>query len=175
MSQDHNPVSRQKDIVIQELQGEILIYDLNINKAFCLNETSALVWQSCDGKKSVSEISSGLSKTLNQPINEDLVWLAIEQLKQENLLLNGEKVKTNFNGLSRRKAIKKAGIVAVTSLPLITSLVAPVPANAASAGTCTAIGQPCTNSDQCCPGPITGTKVCDTGSGDNICIDGIPG
>jgi hypothetical protein len=51
------PHSRTKELVVQELKGELLIYDLSTNKAFCLNETSALVWQLCDGKSSISEIS----------------------------------------------------------------------------------------------------------------------
>ncbi len=33
---------RNKDIVIQEIEGEVLVYDLMSNKAVCLNETSAL-------------------------------------------------------------------------------------------------------------------------------------
>jgi hypothetical protein len=36
------PISRQQNIVVQDLGSEVLIYDLTINKAFCLNETSAL-------------------------------------------------------------------------------------------------------------------------------------
>jgi len=51
------PESRQSGLVIQELGGEILIYDLREDKAFCLNATSALVWQACDGNKTVGEIS----------------------------------------------------------------------------------------------------------------------
>lgn len=29
---------------MQELENEVLIYDLKADNAFCLNETSALVW-----------------------------------------------------------------------------------------------------------------------------------
>lgn len=35
----------------------MLVYDLNTNKAASLNETSALIWQSCDGSKTVAEIA----------------------------------------------------------------------------------------------------------------------
>jgi hypothetical protein len=38
------PISRKSHIVVQYFGNEILIYDLTENKAFCLNETSALVW-----------------------------------------------------------------------------------------------------------------------------------
>ena len=39
------PRSRRNDLVVQEMDGEILIYNLTENKAFSLNETSALVWE----------------------------------------------------------------------------------------------------------------------------------
>jgi hypothetical protein len=43
MDKGVQPVCRQNSLVVQELAGEILIYDLKANKAVCLNETSALI------------------------------------------------------------------------------------------------------------------------------------
>ena len=51
------PKVRVADIVVQEFADEILIYDLKNNKAFCLNETSSMIWQACDGKKDISDLS----------------------------------------------------------------------------------------------------------------------
>lgn len=141
------PLSRKDDIVVQEADGEVLIYDLNDNKAFCLNETSALVWQMCDGNKSISEISEGVAKKMNQPANEDLIWLALEQLKNENLIANGEELPNNFEGLSRRQVIKKIGFGTMIALPIVTGLIAPIAVQAGS-GTL-ASGSPCTASSQC--------------------------
>lgn len=128
------PLSRKEDIVIQEADGEVLIYDMSKNKAFCLNETSALVWQMCDGNKSVSEISKGISKKLGAPSNEDLVWLAIDQLKKENLIANSEELSSNFEGMSRREVIKKVGLGTMIALPIVTGLVAPTAVHALSSG-----------------------------------------
>jgi hypothetical protein len=136
MKQKVAPQSRKNDLVVQDLNGEVLIYDLKSNKAFCLNETSALVWQACDGTKSVPEISQTIGKKLNEPANEDLVWLALDQLKKENLLENGEDVTPNFGGMSRREVIRKVGIGTMIALPLISSLVAPTAMMALSAGAC---------------------------------------
>ncbi|MDQ6785929.1 MAG: PqqD family protein [Acidobacteriota bacterium] len=132
MQKNFKPVSRQENLVVQELHGEVLIYDLAENKAFCLNETSALVWQMCDGKKNVTEINEILSKKLNSPANEDLVWLALDQLKKEKLIETKEDFQIDFNGLSRREVIKKVGLASVIALPLVASLVAPTPASAQS-------------------------------------------
>lgn len=125
------PQSRKSEIVIQKFENEILIYDLKTNKAFCPNETSAIIYQLCDGKNSVADIAQRFSKQSNQPINDELVWLALDGLKKENLLENDD-VEINFNGLNRRQIIKKVGLASMISLPLISSVVAPSAAMAAS-------------------------------------------
>lgn len=43
MVSKNHPKGRTNDIIVQELDGEVLIYNLKDNKAFCLNETSSLV------------------------------------------------------------------------------------------------------------------------------------
>ena len=81
------PISRKADIVVQELYKEILIYDLSIHKAFSLNETSALVWQACDGSRTIADISDAVGKQLNSQVNEDIIWLALDQFKIRCALL----------------------------------------------------------------------------------------
>lgn len=127
-----HPLGRQTELVVQELHGELLIYDLKIHKAFCLNETAALVWQACDGTKTVFEISRQLNKKFKTPFPEDLVWLALSELKKENLLVNGEEVANKLEGLSRREVIRKIGFASLITLPAIASLVAPTAASAQS-------------------------------------------
>lgn len=136
------PKARKENLVVQELNGEVLIYDLQKSKAFCLNETSSLVWQLCDGNLSVSEISESISRKLNSPANEDLVWLALDQLKKENLIANGEEVISNFAGMTRREVVKKVGLGTMIALPIVASLTAPMAVHALS--TCTSMGTNCT-------------------------------
>ncbi len=143
MKKENNPLSRRENIVEQEIDGEVLIYDLVKNKAFCLNKTSALVWQSCDGKKTIAEISDWLGKQLNSQTNEDIVWLALDQLSKEGLIVPETKPVSKFAGLTRREAIRKVGLASVIALPLITSLVAPLAIHANSSciagGICTCL------------------------------------
>jgi hypothetical protein len=127
------PVSRKDNLVVQELDGEVLIYDVSENKAFCLNETSGLIWQACDGEKSVAEISKLVSQKLNSPANEDLIWFALDQLKKENLIENGANLPNHFAGMSRREVIKKIGLGTMIALPVVASMVAPVAVEAQSA------------------------------------------
>ena len=132
MKNNFKPVSRKENVVIQELAGEVLIYDLKTNKAHCLNETSAIVWQACDGERNVADISKHLSEKLNAPATDDLVWLALDQFKKDELIVNGSEINGFSGGMSRREVIRNVGLASVVALPLISSLVAPTAASAQS-------------------------------------------
>lgn len=49
MDKENKPKSRRENIVVQEFDDEVLIYDLERDRAFCLNKTSAVVWRACNG------------------------------------------------------------------------------------------------------------------------------
>lgn len=120
------------DIVVVELDGEFLVYDKKSNKAFNLNTTSALIWELCDGEHSLSEISRSVGEKLDATVDDGLVWLALDQLKQADLLEHEIAVPDSLAGLSRRQAIRKVGLAAVVTLPFISSLVAPTAMHAQS-------------------------------------------
>jgi hypothetical protein len=148
----HLPIRRKADIVVRELENEILLYDLSLHKAWCLNQTSALVYQFCDGANSVAEISDLMSRELKTPVSEDLVWLALKQLRRQNLLENEEESTSQVAGLSRRELLKKARLTSIVMLPVIVSIVAPTAAMAAS---CIPFSSPCApGGSACCPGSI---------------------
>ena len=164
------PVSRKDNLVVQEADGEVLIYDLTENKAFCLNETSALIWQLCDGKKSLTEMSIELGKKLNSPASEGLVWLGLEQLKKENLIENEVTVPIDLVGMSRREVIRKVGIGSMIAIPIISSLIAPTAAQAQT----TACPDPGNYMDacRCAPGTFPGSCNGTGGGGSQVCPSG---
>jgi len=143
MNNSQYPLARKSGLVVQEMPDEVLVYDLNSNKAHCLNETAAKVWKSCDGKTSIGEMAAVFGKGNN----EDLVWLAIDQLSENELLEIG--VTSKFKGQSRRDVIKKIGLASVVAVPVIASLVAPQ--NALAAQSCN-----CVNNLQCVSGANRG-------------------
>nr|MDQ3374378.1 PqqD family protein [Acidobacteriota bacterium] len=118
-----NPIARKAGLVLQEMPDELLVYDLDTNKAHCLNQTSAFVWKACNGKNTVGDISRLFGTDAGNSVPEDLVWLAIDQLSQNNLLEN--KISPKLNGQTRREVIKKIGLASVIALPLVASLAAP--------------------------------------------------
>ena len=128
MSKENKPRSRKENIVVQEVDGETLIYDLNRNRALCLNPTSAIVWQACDGKRTVADINDLLGKQLQTQTDEDIVWLALDQLSKEKLIEPPVGLENKFGGMSRRQVIKKIGLGSMVALPVVAGLVAPTAA-----------------------------------------------
>ncbi len=134
MTDSQNPVARKDNLVIQEYQEDILVYDLNTHKAHSLNHTAGLIWKSCNGKNSVANITKLLENQLGENIGENFVWLGINQLGKKDLL--AKNLKSNFNGQSRREIIKKIGFTSVIALPLVKSLIAPASVNAQNSCGC---------------------------------------
>jgi len=134
MNNPQYPTARKAGLVVQEVPDEVLVYDLDTNKAHCLNKTAAAVWRFCDGKSSVPEIAKFLSSEMGTKVDDDLVWLAIDQLNETSLLETQAEPK--FQGQSRRDAIRKIGIASMIALPIVASLVAPKSAMASTSCRC---------------------------------------
>ena len=64
------PAARKDELVIQEVEGETLVYDLKSHKAHCLNRTAALVWKRCDGRTRVGQITEFLQSALDAPVDD---------------------------------------------------------------------------------------------------------
>lgn len=128
------PVARTQGLVVQEMPEEVLIYDLDTNKAHCLNDTAAFVWKSCDGKNSVADIAKMFASDKGKTVPEDLVWFAIEQLNDKKLL--NDEITTSFKGQNRREVIKKIGLASMIALPIVASLAAPTSVLATASCAC---------------------------------------
>ncbi len=134
MKLSQNPIARNTGLVVQEMPDEVLVYDMDTNKAHCLNETAAFVWRSCDGRNSVADIVREFESNRGGSVSEDFVWLAIDQLQENGLLEAG--TEPRFAGQSRRDVLKKIGLASMVALPVIASLVAPKSAMAATSCAC---------------------------------------
>ncbi|NNE68001.1 MAG: PqqD family protein [Pyrinomonadaceae bacterium] len=134
MKNEIRPKARKKNIVVQNMPDEVLVYDMESSKAHCLNQTVATVWQACDGNTDVSAIARAFGA--ENEANEDVVWLAIDQLQKHDLL--EKDLELGLSGQSRRDMIKKVGFATAVALPVIASLAAPSSALAAASCLCTA-------------------------------------
>lgn len=146
------PLARSEGLAVAELDGELLVYDLERNKAHRLNGPAGVVWRHCDGQRSVADLAAFVGAD-DPATGSEVVWLALKQLDERHLLAGPLELP---DGVSRREALRKlalAGAVGL-ALPVIKSIVAPT---AAQAATCIAPGMPCAIPSVCCSG------VCNAG------------
>ncbi|MDX6676285.1 MAG: hypothetical protein QOE31_337 [Solirubrobacteraceae bacterium] len=155
------PLARSQGLVIEELGDELLVYDLDVDRAHCLGATAARVWRRCDGRTRSAEIADELG------LGADELLRALDELDRCKLLIAPA---IEDGGLSRRDfglRVVKAGALAA-SVPLVVSIA--VPATAAATVTeafCQAIitsGHGCGECHQagccCCDPPQGSTKPC---------------
>lgn len=165
------PLARGDELVVEELGDELLIYDLNRDRAHSLGAVAASVWQACDGSTSVESLSAKLE------MDEETVARAILELREVHLLDTGP---ADAAGMTRRDLGFRAAKLsaAAASVPLIVSIAAPVAEAAATPTPAQCLlytdsdCDNCTNICGCCccgqagGGPTTPScKTCYTTSG----------
>ncbi|MBI3798297.1 MAG: PqqD family protein [Deltaproteobacteria bacterium] len=145
------PHARHAGLVVQQLADETLAYDLERHRAYCLNRTAALVWQHCDGRTTLTEMATLLEAAEQTPVDEEVIWLALEQLRRARLLQEPVPWPVAERRYSRREMMRKVSLVAgiTVLLPLVSSIVAPVTAQATTCvkssdcSHCIGVGLPC--------------------------------
>ncbi len=122
------PLARRNQLLIEELTDEVLVYDLDRQKAHCLNRTAALIWNHCDGQTSIEELVNILERHSETSISQDVVWFGLDQLQKARLIERAVARPADKARLSRRELVKQIGLA--VSIPLVVSILAPT----ASAG-----------------------------------------
>ncbi|HKZ02487.1 MAG TPA: PqqD family peptide modification chaperone [Pyrinomonadaceae bacterium] len=151
------PRVRKDKLITRQVAGELLIYDQNREKAYCLNRSAALIWSYCNGKTTIAEISRVVTSELNARVDERTVWLAIIQFGKDNLLEEKLTVPPPMRqGMNRRELARALGVAAMVAIPVVTSIVAPTAAQAAS---CRQTGETCSSSAECCSG-VCNNSIC---------------
>jgi Coenzyme PQQ synthesis protein D (PqqD) len=141
-------VPKHRPGIVREVADEFIIYDEDTHTAHCLNKTAAQVWQFSDGKKTVTQIARAMEQDLKSPVEEDLVWVTLRKLAKSGLLINRENAEIS---LSRRALLGKLKVAAFLAVPVVTSIIVPTPAEAASP--CRHNGKRCPQGNrQCCDG-----------------------
>jgi coenzyme PQQ synthesis protein D (PqqD) len=169
---NQSALARHQELVVQELPDEVVVYDLKRHKAHCLNKTAALIWNHCDGQTTITEMARLLDEEAGSPVDEDVVWHALDKLAKADLL-EGKLNLPITDGLSRRRMIRRMGAMIV--VPTVISLIAPTAMAQSSitvlgkkiaCGQCNQQDNPigCV-SDTCCTGQCGGPQrgcVCST-------------
>ncbi|RYX85687.1 PqqD family protein [bacterium] len=131
------PQARHDELFIEDMDGELLIYDAKHFCAHRLNPTAAWMWRHCDGKRTVSQATQLLSAELNQPVDEELVWLSLDTLNKAQLLLTSPERPSGAGDESRRAMIQKMAMAGglMFLLPAVTALTKPALAQTEASST----------------------------------------
>ncbi len=127
----------------------MLVYDRERDEAHCLTATAARVWAHCDGKTTVAEMARLLEDEMKTPVADEVVWFALEQLRKNRLLQEPWARPAQIEQMSRRAMVRRVGIAAAVTVPLITSIIAPT---AVAAASCLPAGANCASNAECCSG-----------------------
>lgn len=131
------PLSRTSGLLTEQLDDELLVYDEHRQLACALNATAAFVWRSSNGERTVEELAALLREEIGELADEDLVVVTLDRLEEQGLIESGySRRDPDAVRLSRRRFIRRAGVVgaATLALPVVQSIAAP--AAAAAASTC---------------------------------------
>lgn len=157
---DQKPKARTEGVLVEEMDGETLVYDLETHDAHCLNPAAALLWKRSDGRTPVRAMVP-LLREVGLPEEEAVVWMALSRLEKVGLVERVDLPGTKAS-FSRKEVLRALGAAAAMSLvlPAVESVVAPLAAQTASCITlaaCQALpakscgGLPiCTNRTLCC-------------------------
>jgi hypothetical protein len=115
------PRARSDGLLVETLDAETLIYDTERDEAHCLDAQAAAVWRSCDGVRSLSEIS------VSTGLSEEVAAATVRNLAARHLV--------EPLGVSRREVLRTLGVGAASAavaIPVIRSIVVPTAAQASS-------------------------------------------
>jgi hypothetical protein len=152
------PKRREDNLVVREVEGEAVVYDLVSHEAHCLNPEAARLWQACDGARDGRALLSHLHGPGWGEEHEAALAVGLQQLAKKGLLIEGS-MAMPLIGTSRRELLARFGKAAAVTiaLPAVMSVLSPTPAEADS---CFASGAACSSSSQCCSGLCLPANTC---------------
>jgi len=131
MTSQQMPRGIQRQISVQRIGRETLVYDGVRHSAFCLNESSGVVWRLADGTRTIAEIGAEAGVELGVEVSEELARFILDELRGDGLM-EGWGEGEELVGISRRAMLERLGVGGAMLLPVIAAMVAPTAAEAYS-------------------------------------------
>ncbi len=133
-----NPRARTKSLIVQATGDELIVFDQDRNLSYALNPTTALVYKHADGTRSVRDLVAVLQAELGETVDEDLVQMTLDKLHRARLLDTSADRSAEMMRATRRRFVRKVGLVGALTLllPVVETAVAPTSAMAQSGDSC---------------------------------------
>lgn len=159
------PKARDEDIIIQEMPDELLVYDKQRFRLHTLNRTAAWVWQHLDGQTDTQTLAARLGEQFPELAAQadHVLWAGLKRLDDQQLLAERLREQIPPRMETRRNMLKRMGL-ALALLPVVTTLVAPPPAQAQT----NQCDSTCGTADECYT-TVSGLINCTAFSSDLVC------
>jgi hypothetical protein len=140
------PMARTEEILVESLEDEVLIYDLRSHEAICLNASAVVIWDLCDGQRTIGDI---VDEVGNAEVTERHVADTLDQLREKNLLeVDATTAAHRAGAPTSRRAFLGTAAAASVVLPAVMSAMVPTAAAALPIfSTCSGTGS--TGNPQC--------------------------
>ena len=76
------PRARTDRLVTRDLGDELLVYDLERHRAYCLNQMALQVFRLCDGETTIPTMAHRIGNALGNPVDERAIRLGLARLEQ---------------------------------------------------------------------------------------------
>jgi hypothetical protein len=119
---DAKPTARSENLIIEELDRGMVVYDSLTQEAHALDPMATSVWRAADGQKTTRQLAEATG------LEQAAVVATLDQLRERGLFTDGASV-------SRRSMLRRSatfGAAAIAAAPLIETIVIPTAAAHAS-------------------------------------------
>lgn len=130
------PRKRRDALVVHELPEEVLVYDLERHKAFCLSKNIAWIWRHCTGQRTPGQIARALEAEIGAPVGEDVMGVALHRLSKAHLLREPIGPPAASARSSRRQLLRHAATLGGLTILAISAPTVGQAATCIPAGTC---------------------------------------
>ena len=111
------PHARDTNLTVNDVNGALMVHDLEHQRVHRLSRAAAVIWRHCDGSHTVEDLARILRRELQIEADPEVVWLVLNDLEQAHLLRDLLLRPRTIRGFSRRQALS-LGVVGATALLL---------------------------------------------------------
>lgn len=123
---------RVEGLLIERIDGEVLVVSEASHEAHALNEAAAIVFDLCDGSMSRAAMAAEVARRTGLPADESVVDLALGELVEAGLVVLADE---GAPSITRRSLIRRLALpaAAMALLPVVETVLMPSPASSVSA------------------------------------------
>ncbi len=111
-----HPKRRDEGLIVREVEGEVIVYDLDRHEAHCLNPEAVRLWNACDGSNNGQEILHLLYGDQPEQVHEAAFLVGLQQLQGQGYFESSGKRLQSANFYTSWWRHAERGLLAVQTL-----------------------------------------------------------